>query len=491
MAETAPAPKPQRLISLDAFRGMTIAGMLLVNNPGDWGHIYWPLAHAHWNGWTFTDLIFPFFLFIMGVAMVFSFAKRLDAGENRAHLFGHVVRRAFTLILLGYIGAAGFFLPPPAVTDPVTQASTTLGFWASWSAVGTGGIVLRLGFILAALALVVLLAGSKRPAVWAVLLVAGAAVAAWGGAQAGGGDPLWQRLASCRWPGVLVRIGLCYLLASALIFWSQSPRFLVGWIAGLLTVYGVWMVHIPVPGFGPPDLSIPVENVDGPGFSGQISNWAVYFDTHLLGMHSYQTIPSRAEIWDGAPQTWGFDPEGVLSTLGAVCTVLCGYLTGLWLRRPDKTPPEKTLGMFIAGNWLLLAGLAVSIWFPINKKIWTSSYVLFMAGMALVIFGMTYHTMDVKGRRRWLMPFVWFGTNAITAFYFSGLMATLLGRLKVSVTGADGAESLMGWNRYTYEHLLLPWAGETNASLLFAVGFVLLWTAIMGVLYRAKIFLKI
>lgn len=532
MSAEAPQPMPQRLMSLDTFRGMTIAGMLLVNNPGSWDHVYWPLLHAEWNGWTFTDLIFPFFLFIVGVAMVFSFNKRLEAGESRRHLFGHVVRRAVVLYLLGLFSL-------PFVPD------TSRGFFPALATVGLWGNVARWATVWSFLCAIVLITGTKRPLRWiagyaagallvlvgcclapvddpmkisglgslglrvgldllilgALVLIdlpgarplglaglaAGVVLTLLGVSGAAAPDPIWRWLTDRRLTGVLPRIGVCYLIASAIYFLTPAPRNLAAWIVVLLAVYWVWMLSIPIPGFGMPDLSRGFPTLETPR-DQLFSNWCFYIDYHVLGSHTWGV----RQLHD--PQTgeliWSFDPEGVLSTVSAIGSVLFGVLTGLWLRRRETTPVEKTNGMFVWGCGLCVLGLVMSIWFPINKRIWSSSYTVFMAGMALLCLAMCHHLIDVRGLRRWAQPFVWFGMNAIAAFFFSGQMAVMLGRLKVQTVTAEGAVAFVSWHRWIYDALLTV-ASPVNASLLFAIGFVLVWTAIVGVLCRLRIFLKI
>ena len=368
---TAPLPEG-RLVSLDAFRGLTIAGMILVNNPGSWGHIYAPLRHAEWHGWTPTDLVFPFFLFIVGVAIPFSFGKRLARGDSRRDLFLHILRRS--LILFG------------------------------------------LGLFMAAF-------------------------------------PLFH-LDRLRIMGVLQRIGLVYLAAApAFLFLGRRGRGVLA--VGLLFGYWALMTLVPVPGFGPGDLS-------------PEGNLGAYLDRMILG----------DRLWRA-----NWDPEGLLSTLPAIATTLMGIFTGEWLRSNDRTVP-KTAGLLVGG--LVAMGLG-QLWgqvFPINKGIWTSSYVLFTAGAASVLLAGFYWTMDVKKWRAWASPFMVYGMNAIAVFVASGLVAKLMGLIEVGAAGV----SLKGW---VYDHLFVFWAEPMNRSLAFALSYVLLWLFLMWLLYRKRIFIKI
>lgn len=366
-----------RLESLDAFRGITIAGMILVNNPGSWSHVYPPLLHAEWHGWTPTDLIFPFFLFIVGVAMTFSFAKYFDDPEkSRRDLYFKIIRR--TLIIFG------------------------LGLFLS-------------------------------------------------------GFPHFD-LATIRIPGVLQRIAVVYFFASIISINTNIKG--QAWAAAiLLLLYWGLMKLIPVPGHGGGDLS-----VEG--------NLAAYIDNSLLHGHTWK-------------ETW--DPEGLLSTIPAIGTALCGVLVG-HLLHSDLEKPEKTGWLFVIGWLAIMVGLFWHIAFPINKALWTSSYVIFTAGAAMQFLGFCYWLIDVKGVRKWAKPAIIYGMNAIAVFVLSGLAARLLTLIKVD-GGTDGAAvTLKTW---IYQNIFASWASPMNASLMFAVINVLFWLGIMAILYRKKIFIKI
>ena len=359
---------------MDAFRGITIAGMILVNNPGSWAHVYAPLLHAEWHGWTPTDLIFPFFLFIVGVAMAFSLVPRLERGEGRGSLLRKVVRRS--LILIG------------------------------------------LGLLLAAY-------------------------------------PRFD-LANIRFPGVLQRIGLVYFFASLAVM-RTGPRGQAATALVLLLVYWALMTLVPVPGFGPGDL-------------GPDGNLAAYVDRAVFGSH----------IWR---DTW--DPEGLLSTLPAVATTLLGVLTG-GLLRSRREALEKVAWLFVLGWAGILLGVVWNGAFPINKNLWTSSYVVFTAGAALQFLAVCYFLIDVKGWKRWARPAIAFGMNAIAVFVLSGLFVKTL--LFIRLPAGDGTISLYGW---IYRHLFVSWAGPLNGSLAFAIVNILMWWALMELLYRKRIFIKI
>jgi len=342
--------------------------MLLVNNPGSWSDVYPPLSHAPWHGWTFTDLIFPFFLWIVGVAMTFSFARRGAGGSQTGALLRHVLRRSV--------------------------------------------IIFAIGLFLAALPLGLLPAHPFS-------------------------------LATLRIPGVLQRIAVCYLIASAITL-TTGWRGQVGWIVGLLASYWLLVMLVPVPGYGA-------------GVLEPTGSLAWYLDSTILAGHT----------WSGAPVP-GFDPEGILSTIPAIATTLLGVLTG-HLLRSNLSGEAKTAWLFIGGEALLALGLVMNHWLPINKNLWTSSYAVFMAGSAMVAFATCYWLIDVKGYRRWAHPFVVYGMNAIVIFGLSGIVGKMLYLIKW--TAADGtAVTLKG---FIYEGLFTPVASPVNASLLFAIAFVL------------------
>jgi predicted acyltransferase len=376
----------KRLLSLDAFRGATIAGMILVNNPGTWSEIYPQLRHAAWNGWTFTDWIFPFFLWIVGVAMTYSFAKRKEAGDPKGKLLLHVARRA--LIIFGF----GLFLA---------------GF--------PFGLLFDHHF----------------------------------------------SLSTIRIPGVLQRIAVCYFFAS-LIYLYSGWRSQVAWIVGLLAGYWLLVKLVPVPGYGAGVLEP----------TGSLCWW---IDSNLLAGHT----------WRGAPVP-GFDPEGILSTIPALGTTLFGVLTGSWLRS-DRSKEEKTAWMFVAGNLLLLLGATLDMWLPINKNLWTSSYSVFMAGWASICLAMFYWIIDVKGYAKWATPFVIYGLNAITVFVLAGVVGRLLGL--VHVAQPDGTSTSL--QRYIFETFYLPIASPINASLLYAITFILVMFLVVWFMWKKKWFLKV
>jgi predicted acyltransferase len=360
--------RSERLVSLDAFRGITIMGMILVNNPGSWSHVYAPLRHAEWHGWTPTDFVFPAFLFIMGVAMAFSLPKVRERAEPRQVRI-RILRRAATILALG------IFL----------NAFPSFDF------------------------------------------------------------------ADLRWGGVLQRIALVYVAAAVILHASRRTQ---AWtIVGLLVGYWAAMMLIPVPGYGAGDLEA--------GHS--LASW---IDRHLM--------PGR--LWQ---ETW--DPEGLLSTLPAIATTLLGAFTGYWVRS-GRERTEIAAGMFAAGWGLILAGLTWSLVFPINKPLWTSSYVLFTAGASLQALACCYWLIDVRGRRRWAAPAIVFGMNPLAVFFLSSLTAKILYTVKL-----PGGGSLKGW---LWETFFASWPNLQFASLVFAVLYITFWWGAMALLHNRGIFIK-
>ena len=377
-----------RLISLDAFRGFTIAGMVLVNNPGDWGNLYSQLAHAEWNGWTFTDWIFPFFLFICGVSMTFSLGRRAEAGEDKAQLLTQLFKRAAIIFLIGFL----------------------LNLIPSFD------------------------------------------------------------FSSVRIPGVLQRIALCTMLAAPIVLyfnWTQQ----CAWIAALLTAYTLLMLLVPVPDG---------QGRVGAGILEPGRDLGAYIDRMFLAGH----------LW-AKSKTW--DPEGMLSTVPAMCTQLLGVLLGRWLLS-DSSKAEKTVWMMIAGLACLWIGAIIDATImPINKSLWSTSYTVFMAGWALLIFAVFYWLIDAnpadalrEKARRGLLPFTIYGMNALFIFAFSGLIAKLLGIIKFSQDGANVALKTI-----LYAPIKALPIAPVNQSLLFAILFNATMFAVAWLMWKKKWFIKV
>lgn len=389
MAPPPPALAGERLLSLDVFRGLTIAGMLLVNTPGSWSAIYPPLRHADWHGWTPTDLIFPFFLFIVGITTYISMSARRARGDPDGVLLRQIFKRGAIIFLLGLLLSGFPFYDP----------------------------------------------------------------------QSG---RFFSELDTLRIPGVLQRIAICYV-AAALLTMHTTVRQQVVIIAVLL--YGYWFVMTlaPVPGRGMGALLL----------DDKSGNLAAYVDRLLLEGHLWRVT-----------RTW--DPEGVLSTIPAIGTTMLGVLAGRWLR--SRRPlPDRIAALFAVGAIGAVAGLMWGWSFPINKNLWTSSYVLFTAGMACMTLGACMWVIDLHRVTRWTRPFVIYGVNPIAAYVGASLMA----RLIYTTIRVDRDGESVPVQRVVYDALFASWLEPMNASLLFAICYVLLWLGLMWILYRRKVFLKV
>jgi predicted acyltransferase len=467
-AEPALARKSERLASLDVFRGITMAGMILVNNAGG-SPKFGPLDHAHWNGWTPTDLVFPSFLFIVGVALTFSFDKRIASGFSRLRLFEQVCRRTLILFFLGLILAIGG-LPNWRVIGPYILGIVGLVFLFADEP--------PLGWPATAFARV------RKTLAYAVLLGAIVYFVA--------DYPRFVE-SNLRIPGVLQRIAICYFFASLIVLYT-GVRGRVLWTAALVLGYWAIMRYVHAPtGYNPALAAARPE--------GLLNDW---FDSRVfLPTHVYTEHP---------------DPEGLLSTIPAIATALLGVLAGSWLKG-TREKSDKVIGLFLAANVALFFGLWMNIDFPINKKIWTSSYVLFAGGIALNALAICYWLVDVKGYRRWARPFMVFGTNAIAVYVASGVFARLMLLWKLPTLdgrtiapGTSFGETLRTWAHQTIVPTWVPWAatGKTIAlrawlyqnwfvswappkldSLLFALAYVLLWLIVMTPLYRKRVFIKV
>jgi predicted acyltransferase len=448
-----------RLVSLDAFRGITIAGMVLVNNPGTWSAIYGPLKHAEWHGITPTDYVFPFFLFIVGVAIPIALQKRIDEGMTRG-VYVKILSRSAAIFATGLAISA---LPLFVIGE------TTVPWPLKW--LSALSIIAALYFLFVrkfkiAFALIGL---------WAVIL---------GGAYLAGYTVMPYNFAGMRIPGVLQRIAVCYLIAS-IVFLHTSWRMQAAIGVALLLVYWLLMTAVPVP------------DCEAATINDKACNLAAWLD---------RTILTEAHIWRAGKV---YDPEGILSTIPAIVTTLSGVLTGSWLTRPTLrmgSPPvaddvdaeqseiqnpkakiETALGIFFFGTVLLAVGWSWSLLFPLNKSLWTSSYVVYSSGLALLTLGVCYYLIEIRGYKRWAKPFVVFGVNALALFVFSGIMARILGIIRVA--GPEGKDiSLQQW---IFNNLFLSWAEPVNASLAYAVTFILFWLVLMWLLYRRRILIKV
>ena len=418
----------QRVVSIDVLRGLTIAFMILVNDPGDWVHTYTQLDHAPWNGFTLTDIVFPNFLFLVGCSIIFSLGSRIARGDSKRTLALHILRRSF------YIFA-------------VKMALTAFPYF---------------------------------------------------------------HYTHFRIYGVLTRIALCYLAAGLICLITIRARNLAVITVALLVGYWALMRFVPVPlldgsGYGIPTHNIPILDPDN-NLTAWLDRAVAAFTQHFL--HT------------GTLYEHTRDPEGLLSTLPAIATTLIGCLTALWLRRPPlanstlnspaPTParptaasfPMQTLSGLITGALLCqMIGRAWNLSFPINKNLWTSSYVLFSASCSLILLVLCYWLVDMRRAnespigKAILWPWLVFGSNAITAFVISNLLVKIALWIKLpdsyATPGPTGiVKPITAW-LWTYKHLFARYGSTNVTSLAFALAFVALCFLPNYLLYRKQIFLKL
>ena len=375
-------PPSERLLCLDIFRGLAVAGMILVDNPGSDDLAYGPIKHADWNGWTSADFIFPSFLFLVGISMVFSFAARLQRGESRNQILFHAFKRSLILIAIGLF----------------VNASPIIGL----------------------------------------------------------------DLHTWRFEGVTQRIALCYFAAAILVLWSSRRGAFIAMCACLL---GYWALlrFVPVPGLGVPGHTIPFMDPD--------RNLAAWLDRKLFMGHLFDKTR---------------DPEGLLSTIPAIATTLIGVLTGYWLRSENR-PDTKAFRMLGAGILSLIAGEIWNLWFPINKNLWTSSFVLFSGGFALVFLAFLYWVLEIKKWRGvWTMPILVFGMNAIAGFVADSFVYGP--GYSFSIKSPNGPVT---WHDAAQAKLVSLGASAANASLIYSLAAVLFCWTLLWFLWRKRIFLKV
>jgi predicted acyltransferase len=404
---------PQRVLSVDVLRGLTIALMILVNDPGDWAHVYPQLDHAAWNGFTLTDLVFPNFLFLVGVSLVLSMQSRI--ARSASGVLDRATRRALALHILR-----------------------------------RAGLLFAIKLLLSAF-------------------------------------PHFH-LTHLRLYGVLTRIALCYLAAGLICLATLRARWLLAIAAALLIGYWALMRLAPVPGFGVPGHGFPVLDPD--------RNLAAWLDRAVNAF-------TQRTIHTGSLYNRTRDPEGLLSTLPAIATTLIGALAALWLHRgaelastSDASGPERpnsegpprlappgpgtSRGLVVVGLFSLAAGLLWSRWFPINKNLWTSSYVLFSAGWSLLLLALCHYVVDVRRIRQtrageWaIFPWLVFGSNAIAAFVLSNFVVEVMLWIKVPggalVSPVDPGRPITAW-LWAYRHLFARTQSTEVTSLAFALAF--------------------
>ncbi|MBD2629124.1 acyltransferase family protein [Trichormus variabilis] len=375
-----------RLTSLDVFRGITIAGMILVNMVGVADDKYSLLDHAEWNGCTPTDLVFPFFLFIVGVAMTFSLSKYTADNKPTKAVYLRILRRAVILFILGLL---------------------LNGFW--------------------------------NKGVWTF------------------------DLSSIRLMGVLQRISLSYLFASLIVL--KLPRKSQWILAGVLLIgYWLTMMYIPVPEYGA-------------GVLTRGGNFGAFIDRLII---------PKAHLYKGDGFNFMGDPEGLFSTLPAIVSVLAGYFTGEWIKDKKQANSQTSMDLVLFGLCCLVIAIIWDVAFPINKKLWTSSYVVFTAGWALMLLAACYELIEVRVIKRWSKPFEIMGLNAIALFVASVLLIKITAKTQLG-TG-ETAVSIYNW---IYQNIFASWAGNFNGSFLFGVVTVLFWYGVAVLMYQKRWFIKV
>jgi predicted acyltransferase len=375
-----------RLSSLDVFRGITIAAMILANMAGVADDVYRPLSHSEWHGCTPTDLIFPCFLFIVGVAMTFSLSKYTAENKPTKAVYLRILRRTAILFILGLV---------------------LNGFW--------------------------------NQGVWTF------------------------DLSSIRLMGVLQRIALTYLFASLIVLkLPRKSQWLVA--GGLLIAYWLTMMYIPVPDYGA-------------GVLTREGNFGAFIDRLII---------PKAHLYKGDGFNFLGDPEGLFSTIPAIVSVLAGYFTGEWIKDKKQATSQTSMDLVLFGLCCLVIAIIWDVAFPINKKIWTSSYVLFTTGWALMLLAACYELIEVRLIKRWSKPFEIMGLNAIALFVASVFLIKITAKTQIG-TG-ESAISIYNW---IYQNIFASWSGNFNGSFLFALVTLLFWYGVAVLMYQKRWFIKV
>ena len=420
----------ERLISLDVFRGFTILLMTIVNNPGSWATVYPPLLHSDWNGCTPTDLVFPFFIFIMGVAVSFAMPTKNFDGTT----FNKIMVRSLRMFCLGV-----FF-----------------NFFGKIQLFGLEGIPLLIGRLIITIGVGYALMGSFNSKVKTYLAVTIFVVylfLAYSGIEA------YQDV---RLPGVLQRIGIVYFIISLLYLkTTQKTQLIVA--STILLGYWVIMTLISVPGIGLANLE-------------KGTNLASWIDSILLKDH----------VW-AVTKTW--DPEGILSTIPAIASGIIGLLIGQLLNRPlPKLEIAKRMG--IAGIILIILGLLWSIVFPLNKSLWTSSFVLYTSGLAILSLTLFYYVIDIENYKKWTKLFLVWGVNPMIVFFFSEIIPQ--GLEMIQFQNPEIPSEQINLQNYLYSFWIAPvFNNPMTASLAGALIYVTIWSLILGIFYKHKLIFKV
>lgn len=402
--------KTNRYVALDVLRGMTVAGMILVNNPGTWGSIYPPLRHAAWAGCTPTDLVFPFFLFVVGAAMAFSFAKYSE-GLNATSV-KKLIKRGILIFLVGLgLNAFPFY---PTSPDP------DLTFWGNLA-------------------------------------------------------DYWGHV---RIVGVLQRIAMCYILGGLVALWLKSTKKIIISMGVLMGLH--WLILFLIGDHSAPLVNGAAGSFSLAGQNADVIDLAIFGESHI-----YKGF--------GIP----FDPEGLLGALSGACTVLLGYLIGNKIRNTESKI-DVVAQLYTIGMLCLAGGLVWSLCYPIIKALWTGSYVLYAGGWSILMLAFFIYLIDVKGKEKIFTPFKALGMNPLFAFVMAGLFAKILGRMikwTSMITLADGSVKEKTWSALSwfYNNVCVAIVGESNelSSLIYALVYVAVFTAMAMFLYKKKIVIKL
>lgn len=420
----------ERLISLDVFRGFTILLMTIVNNPGSWATVYPPLLHSDWNGCTPTDLVFPFFIFIMGVAV--SFAMPTKTFDNTT--FNKIMVRSLRMFCLGV-----FF-----------------NFFGKIQLFGLEGILLLIGRLAITIGVGYALMGNfslKNKTYLMLSILAAYVFLAFSGIEA---------YHDVRLPGVLQRIGIVYFVISLLYLKTTQKTQLIVALSLLLGYWGI-MTLVPIPGIG-------VANLE------KGTNLASWIDGFLLKDH----------VW-AVTKTW--DPEGILSTIPAIASGIIGLLIGQLLNRPlPKIEIAKKMG--ITGISLILLALLWSIVFPLNKALWTSSFVLYTSGLAILSLTLFYYVIDIANYKKWTKLFLIWGVNPMIVFFFSEIIPQ--GLEMIQFKNPEIHTEQINLQSYLYEFWIAPFFNNPmTASLAGALIYVTIWSFILWTFYKHKLIFKV
>jgi predicted acyltransferase len=424
--------KNDRIISVDILRGMTILLMVIVNNPGNWGAVYSPLLHARWHGCTPTDLVFPTFIFVLGIAIPLAMP-----GKNwNQETFIKIITRTLRIISLGLF--LNFFSRISIFTDNqnlLLLVRVSITILVGYALLGNFNPKVKLFLAVSIFTVLLFLAYSGI-----------------------------ESFKDVRLPGVLQRIGIVYLFAS-IIYLKTELNTQIGITIALLIGYWVLLTIVPVPGIG----------IGTPNYN-EATNLSSWLDGLLLEGHMY-----------GATKTW--DPEGILSTLPAIATALIGLIIGK-LILTNESKIEIIKKMAVVAFFLTATGLLWSLVFPLNKSLWTSSYVLYSAGIALFILTFLHYITEVKEAKKGFFFFLIWGVNPMIVFFLSGILPRALGM--ISFQNPENTDAKISVLSYAYHFWINPnFDNEKSASLMYALLYACLWSLLLWFFYKKKLFFKV